>query len=75
MRSGALLACLVVTVLAAGCGGSEGATPELVSLRVKGPDAIAIYTAEGDFYFMPFDRDQGEWRVSELNGEALVEGS
>ena len=51
----------------------EGATPELVSLRVRGADAIAIYTAEGDFYFMPFDRDEGEWRVSELNGEALVE--
>jgi hypothetical protein len=50
-----------------------GAAPELVSFRVNGPNAIAIYTAEGDFYFMPFDRDRGEWLVSDLNGEALLE--
>jgi len=51
----------------------EGAAPELASFRVKGADAIAIYAAGEDFYFMPFDRDAGEWMVSDLNGEALLE--
>jgi hypothetical protein len=51
----------------------DDATPELVSLRVKGADAIAIYTARDRFYYLPFDLDHGRWEVSELNGSALLE--
>lgn len=53
----------------------DSATPKLVSFRVSGPNAIGIYTAAGSFYYMPFDLDGGAWKVSDLNGTALLEQS